>query len=97
MSVGSAVPQLAVGSLSLHSNTFAEMMLTFPFLPAPCRAQASQQSSHTVGREAGEQLWWPRARHFGLCFPFLLHFSSSLDIELDSTWTEVPVFDMPGF
>lgn len=54
-SVGSAVPQLAVGSFFLHLST-AEMMLTFlfplSFLPAPCRAQTSQQSSHPVKQGA---------------------------------------------
>lgn len=68
---------------------FAEIMLTFftfcPSFHLPCKVEQSQG-------EAEELHQCLRARDCCVCFPFLVHFSNSLDIQLDPTWTEVVVF-----
>lgn len=91
-------PKLAVGSF-ISGLEYLLLKWCWIFVPCVSFFPSSLQSKNVPAEqsqgEAEEQHQCRRPSDCCVCFPFLVHFSNSLNIELDSTWTEVAVFHWP--
>lgn len=79
--------------LNVFCKNDADIFYLLSFFPSSL--QSEKVPAEQSQGEAEELHQCLRAGDCCVCFPFLVHFSNSLDIQLDPTWTEVVVFCWP--